>query len=196
MTTRQKILKAIYPLFLFISKFKNKKAKMLSNEKNIQPKKPFHDLSVLLNTGDTLSLSSLKGKRVLLVNTASDCGYTPQYNDLEILYEENKDKLVVIAFPANDFGEQEKANDAKIAQFCKENFGVTFPIAKKSTVIKSDEQNPVFRWLSNKAENGWNDQPPVWNFSKYLVDENGVLMNYFDPSVEPGGDEINKALSR
>jgi len=169
---------------------------MLTNENSIQPQKTFYDLSVSLNNGEELHLSSLKGKKILLVNTASDCGYTPQYNDLEILYEENKDKLVVIGFPANDFGEQEKASDETIAQFCKANFGINFPLAKKSTVIKSPEQNIVFKWLSDKTLNGWNNQPPVWNFSKYLVDENGILTNYFDPSISPDSEEIRNALQR
>ena len=124
------------------------------------------------------------------MNTASDCGYTPQYNDLESLYKEYKDKLVVIGFPANDFGEQEKGDDEKIAQFCKANFGVTFPLAKKSTVIKSPDQNNIFKWLSDEKLNGWNNQPPKWNFSKYLVNENGVLVGYFDSSVSPGSEEI------
>ncbi|HLK27878.1 MAG TPA: glutathione peroxidase [Puia sp.] len=194
MTLRQKVIKIIYPIFLLISKRKNRNIKMLANENNIQPQKSFYDLNVSLNNGDTLHLSSLKGKKVLLVNTASDCGYTPQYNDLEILYKENKDKLIVIGFPANDFGEQEKGNDEAIAEFCKVNFGVTFPLAKKSTVIKSPEQNIIFKWLSDKTLNGWNDQAPVWNFCKYLIDENGVLMNYFDPSIMPDMEEIRKAL--
>jgi len=194
MTVRQRILKTMYPFFLFLSKLKNKNAKMLTNENNIQPQKSFYDLTVLLNNGDILQLSSLQGKKILLVNTASDCGYTPQYNDLEILYEANKDKLVVIGFPANDFGEQEKGSDETIAQFCQVNFGVTFPLAKKSTVIKSPEQNIIFKWLSDKALNGWNNQQPVWNFSKYLVNENGILVNYFDPGVSPDSDEVRKAL--
>lgn len=193
MTTRQKIIKKIYPLFLFLSKLKRKK-QMLTNEDNVQPKKSFYDLTVQLNNGSPFPLSSLKGKKVLLVNTASDCGYTPQYNDLEILYQENKEHLVIIGFPANDFGEQEKASDEKIADFCKVNFGVTFPLAKKSTVIKSHEQNIIFKWLSDKTQNGWNSQAQVWNFSKYLINENGALMNYFDPSIEPGSEEIKKAL--
>jgi glutathione peroxidase len=194
MTIRQKILKVIYPLVLFFSKFKNKNLKMLVNENKVQPQKSFYDLSVSLNNGDTLHLSSLKGKKVLIVNTASDCGYTPQYNDLEILYEENKNKLVVIGFPANDFGEQEKGSDEMIAAFCSNNFSITFPLAKKSTVKKSQEQNDIFKWLTDKTQNGWNDQPPVWNFSKYLVDENGILINYFDPSVSPESEEIKKAF--
>jgi glutathione peroxidase len=193
MTGRQKILKAVYPFLLWVTNLKGKN-KMLANEKNVPPLQSLYDLKVTLNNGDSLSLSSLKGKKILLVNTASDCGYTPQYNDLEILYEKYKDKLVVIGFPANDFGGQEKEGDEKIAQFCKMNFGVTFPLAKKSTVINSPEQNIIFKWLTDKKWNGWNNQQPKWNFSKYLISENGVLMNYFDSSVSPDGEEIKKAL--
>ncbi|HVM87169.1 MAG TPA: glutathione peroxidase [Puia sp.] len=195
MTFRQKILKVLYPFIVFISKFKNKNKRLLTNENNTLPEKSFYDLVVMLNNGSTLPLSSLKGKKVLLVNTASDCGYTPQYNSLEILYEANKNNLMIIGFPANDFGEQEKGSDDTIAEFCKVNFGVTFPLAKKSTVIKSPEQNIIFKWLSDKTMNGWNDRPPVWNFTKYLVSENGVLTNYFDPSVEPESKEFKKALA-
>lgn len=194
MTGRQKILKAVYPLLLWATNLKNKSNKMLVNEKKIKPLQSLYELKVSLNNGDSLSLSSLKGKKILFVNTASDCGYTPQYNELEALYETNKNKLVVIGFPANDFGEQEKGDDEKIAQFCKANFGVTFPLAKKSTVIKSPEQNNIFKWLSDEKLNGWNNQQPKWNFSKYLVNENGVLLGYFDSSVSPDSDEIKKAL--
>jgi len=194
MTGRQKILKAVYPFLLWATNLKNKNNKMLVNEKNIQPLQSLYGLKVPLNNGDSLSLSSLKGKKILFVNTASDCGYTPQYNDLEALYEANKDRLVVIGFPANDFGEQEKDDDDKIAHFCKVNFGVTFPLAKKSTVIKSPGQNDIFKWLSDAKLNGWNDQQPKWNFSKYLVNENGVLLGYFDSSVSPDSEEVRKAL--
>jgi len=194
MTGRQKIFRAVYPLLLWATNLKNKNNKMLVNEKNVQPLQSLYDLKVSLNNGDNLPISSLRGKKILFVNTASDCGYTPQYNDLEALYEANKDKLVVIGFPANDFGEQEKGDDENIAHFCKVNFGVTFPLAKKSTVIRSPEQNIIFKWLTNAKLNGWNNQQPKWNFSKYLVNENGALINFFDSSVSPDGEEIKKAL--
>lgn len=194
MTGRQKILKAIYPLWSWYTKLKNRNSTMLVNEKNAQPLQSLYDLKVTLNNGDSLPLSAYKGKKILLVNTASDCGYTPQYTDLEILYKENKDKLVVIGFPANDFGEQEKEGDEKIAQFCKMNFDITFPLAKKSSVIKSPEQNSIFKWLTNEKLNGWNNQQPKWNFSKYLINENGALINYFGSSVSPDSEEIKTAL--
>ena len=107
-----------------------------------------------------------------------------------------KDKLVVIGFPANDFKEQEKGNDEQIARFCKLNYGVTFPLAKKSSVVKGPGQNVIFRWLSDKTMNGWNIQAPSWNFSKYLIDERGLLIGYFDPSVTPDNPELQDLLDR
>ncbi len=144
--------------------------------------------------GTEFDFSQLKGKKVLLVNTASDCGYTGQYDDLEKIYQLHKDKLVVIGFPANDFKEQEKGSDEEIAQFCKKNYGVRFPLMKKGTVIKNEDQQAVFKWLTDASKNGWNDQPPVWNFSKYLVSEDGILLNYFAPSVSPTDKEIINAI--
>jgi glutathione peroxidase len=130
----------------------------------------------------------------LLVNTASNCGYTNQYNDLQKLYLQFNNQLEIIAFPANDFNEQEKGSDSDIARFCKVNFGVTFPLAKKTVVVKSSNQNNIFRWLTSKARNGWNDKAPSWNFSKYLIDEQGTLTHYFDPSISPLSEEVKKAI--
>ena len=185
MTFRQRILKFFYPLLMLFSKKSGKSAVVLKNEKNKRPVQSIYDLSVPLNNGNELKLKEYAGKKILLVNTASDCGYTDQYDDLQKLYTAYQKDLVVIGFPANDFKEQEKGNDEEIAQFCKLNYGISFPLSKKSVVIKSSEQNPVFRWLSDKNKNGWNDQPPTWNFSKYLVNEEGVLTHYFDPGISP-----------
>ena len=162
---------------------------------NITPSAPFYNLSALLNNGSELPFDRLKGKKVLIVNTASNCGYTNQYTELQELYENQKEKLLVLAFPSNDFKEQEKGTDEEIAQFCQLNFGVTFPLAKKSVVIKGEGQNKVFEWLTHKELNGWNEQPPSWNFSKYLVDEQGILTHYFDPAVSPCDAEILKAIN-
>ena len=194
MTYRQKILKAIYPAVMWYNKLAGKKTKIMDNKKTENPLHSLYNLSVELNNGNKLRLDSLKGKKILLVNTASDCGYTNQYEDLEKLYEKYKHKLLVIGFPANDFKDQEKGTDEEIARFCKANYGITFPLAKKSTVIKDNEQNEVFKWLTDKTKNGWNEQQPTWNFSKYLVDENGTLINYFDPAVSPVSDEVIKAI--
>jgi glutathione peroxidase len=194
MTGRQRILKAVYPLWIAITKLMGKNTKVLANAKHVQPGESIYDLSVPLNNGSTLPLQQLKGKKLLLVNTASNCGYTNQYEDLQQLYQKFNNQLEIIAFPANDFKEQEKGSDNDIAQFCKINFGVTFPLAKKSVVVKSADQNNIFKWLTDKTKNGWNEQPPSWNFSKYLVDEEGKLTNYFDPSVSPLSEEIIKAV--
>ena len=196
MTYRQKLLKAFYPALMFFSKATGKNGKTMDNSNATNPRASLYDLSVTLNNGTQLPLSSLKGKKILLVNTASNCGYTPQYEDLQKLYSDYKDKLVIIGFPANDFKEQEKGTDEEIAKFCKINFGVTFPLAAKSTVVKGAEQNPVFAWLSDPAKNGWNDQQPTWNFSKYLVDENGTLIKYFDPGVSPSNPDVKQAIEQ
>jgi glutathione peroxidase len=196
MTTRQKILKAVYPAFIGVTRFFGKNTKIMKNEQAVQAPQSIYDLSVTLNNGQTLPLSSLRGKKVLLVNTASNCGYTNQYEDLQKLYQQYNNKLVIIGFPANDFHEQEKGNDADIGQFCKINFGVSFPLAKKSTVIKSPEQNAIFQWLTHKDQNGWNEQAPSWNFSKYLLNEQGVLTHYFDPAVSPMSEEVVNAITK
>ena len=196
MTVRQKFLKAVYPVFTGYKKLFGKDSKILSNNKNVQPAESFYNLSVELNDGRELKFEELKGKKVLLVNTASNCGFTAQYGDLEKLYKDEKGKLTIVGFPANDFKEQEKGSDEEIARFCKSNFGITFPLATKSSVIKGASQQQVFQWLTDKAKNGWNDKQPLWNFSKYLVNEQGVLTNYFDPAVSPLSNEVKKAIDQ
>ena len=196
MTVRQTVLKAIYPLWMPLSRLFGMRSKILANKKNIQPSQSFYSLSARLNNGELLSFDSLRGRKLLLVNTASDCGYTNQYSDLQKLYEAHHDKLTVIAFPANDFQEQEKGTDEEIGNFCKINFGVTFPIALKSSVVKGNDQQKVFQWLTDKTKNGWNNQFPSWNFSKYLINEKGVLMNYFDPAISPLSEEVLKAIEQ
>lgn len=196
MTIRQRVLKAVYPAFTWFGRVTGKNSKVFSNDSTLAPKQSVYDLSFTMNNGETIPLSNYKGKKILLVNTASDCGYTDQYEDLQKLYEENKDKLVIIGFPANDFKEQEKGSDEDIAQFCKLNYGVTFPLAKKSSIIPGADQNPVFQWLTDKNKNGWTSKKPSWNFSKYLVNENGVLINYFDPSISPTGSEVKDAIKK
>ena len=168
---------------------------MEANQNQAAPAASIYDLNVQLNNGHSLPLNNYKGKKLLLVNTASNCGYTGQYNDLQELYQRFNDQLEIIAFPANDFAEQERGNDQEIAQFCQINFGVTFPLAKKSVVLPSNEQNQVFQWLTNKKLNGWNDKAPTWNFSKYLVNEEGMLTHYFDPSISPLSGEVIEAIN-
>ena len=155
----------------------------------------FYSLKDTLINGTVFDFEKLKGKKVMLVNTASDCGYTGQYNHLQKLSEEYKDSLVVIGFPANDFKEQEKGSDEEIASFCKLNFSVTFPLMKKSSVVKGANQNKIFEWLTNPEKNGWNHKQPTWNFCKYIVNEHGLLINCFDPGVEPLGKEVAATLN-
>jgi len=195
MTMRQKILKAIYPVLTLLGKVRGKNKEELSND-TVKPVVPFYTLKGTLNNGKEFNFDSLKGKKILLVNTASDCGYTPQYAELQKLYDEHKDKLVIIGFPANDFKEQEKGNDSEIAEFCKVNYGITFPLMTKSTVVKGNNQNEIFKWLSDENKNGWNSQQPTWNFSKYLVDENGVLTKYFAPSLSPLSKEVIAGIEK
>lgn len=192
MTYRQKLLKAFYPALVWFGK-KNGEIKTNTTNDN-QPKMSFYSLSDTLIDGTTFEFSQLKGKKVLLVNTASNCGYTEQYSDLQKLFSQSKDELVVIGFPANDFKEQEKGSNADINEFCKKNFGVNFPLMKKSSVIKSQEQNSVYKWLTDSSLNGWNNKPPSWNFSKYLINENGKLTHYFDPGISPLSDEVIAAI--
>jgi glutathione peroxidase len=194
MTFRQKILKFFYPAWVWLAKISDTNNKILKNSKQVSPPQPVYNLSVPLNDGKQLPLKSLKGKKVLIVNTASDCGYTGQYDELQKLSQQFSNSLTIIGFPANDFKEQEKGSDEEIAQFCRINYGITFPLAKKSTVIGSSEQTEVFKWLTDKSLNGWNEKQPSWNFSKYLLDENGVLVAYFDPSISPLNEEVLKFI--
>ncbi|MER3463598.1 MAG: glutathione peroxidase [Chitinophagaceae bacterium] len=194
MTVRQRLLKLLYPLVMLASRMSNKKSMVMKNEKAVQPIVPIYDVAITMNNGQTKTLAEYKGKKLLLVNTASNCGYTDQYKELQQLYDQYKDQVEVIAFPSNDFKEQEKGSDEEIAQFCQVNYGVTFPLAKKSTVIKTGYQNKLFHWLSHKEENGWNEQEPTWNFSKYLISEDGALMRYFDPAISPLSNEVIEAI--
>ena len=195
MTIRQRIMKFLYPLLMKLTKATGKNSKVLHNT-NDQPMTSIYDLNVQLNNGKELNLGQYKGKKILLVNTASNCGYTNQYDDLQALYKKFSGNLEIIGFPANDFHEQEKGTDEEIAQFCTINFGVTFPLVKKSVVVPAPDQHPVYQWLTNKEENGWNEQAPTWNFSKYLLDEHGNLTDYFDPSVSPLSKEVVAAVEK
>jgi glutathione peroxidase len=185
MTSRQTVLKNVYPLLMEAGKIFGLKAGIRKNKNNVQPVTSFYDLAATSIGGDQISFKEFKGKNVLIVNTASDCGYTNQLSDLKKLDELYKDRLIVIGFPSNDFREQEKLSDKDIASFCVVNFGVSFLLAKKSEVTKGANQNEVFAWLSDKDKNGWNDKAPEWNFSKYLVNKKGILTHYFGPGVAP-----------
>jgi len=152
-----------------------------------------YDFKVPALDGSTIDFSAYKGKKILIVNTASKCGFTYQYEGLEKLYETYKDKLVIIGFPANNFGGQEPGTDVEIKEFCKLNYSVSFPMAAKISV-KGDDTAPIYKWLCHKTENGVLDADIKWNFGKFLLDENGKLMAYFPSKVEPMSEEITSKL--
>ena len=140
--------------------------------------------------GSEFDFSTLKGKKVMVVNTASECGLTPQYADLQKLYDKYKDKdFVIVGFPANNFGGQEPGSDAEIATFCKENYGVTFPMMSKISV-KGSDKHPMYQFLTQKAKNGVQDSEVSWNFQKYLIDENGELAMVVEPKTLPTDEKI------
>lgn len=143
--------------------------------------------------GSTIDFSKFKGKKILVVNTASKCGLTPQYDGLEKLYTTYKDKLVIVGFPANNFGGQEPGTNTEIGEFCKKNYGVSFPMAAKISV-KGDDTAPIYKWLCSKTENGVLDAEIKWNFGKFLLDENGHLITYFPSKVEPMSEELTSKL--
>lgn len=149
--------------------------------------KSLHDFTVANLEGGEFNFSSLKGKKVLIVNTASECGYTPQYKDLEALYQKyNTKNFTVIGFPCNDFGGQEPGTSADIKSFCTKNYGVTFPMMGKISIATS----PVYQWLTSKAQNGVLDATVKWNFNKFLIDENGKVVKHLASSVKPMDAEI------
>lgn len=152
-----------------------------------------HSFKVKSIEGGIIDFSKFKGKKILVVNTASKCGYTPQYEALEKVYEQYKDKLVIVGFPANNFGAQEPGADSEIQEFCKARFGVKFPLASKISV-KGDDTAPIYKWLTSKAENGVLDATISWNFNKFLLDENGKMIAYFSSKVTPDSEEILKYL--
>jgi glutathione peroxidase len=152
-----------------------------------------HSFKVKSIEGGMIDFSKFKGKKILVVNTASKCGFTPQYEALEKVYEEYKDKLVIVGFPANNFKEQEPGTDTEISEFCKARYGVKFPLASKISV-KGDDTAPIYKWLTSKTENGVLDATITWNFNKFLLDENGKVIAYFPSNVKPDSDEILKYL--
>lgn len=155
----------------------------------------FYDLKAKTIDGKDFTFADLKGKKVLIVNTASKCGYTPQYEDLEKLYKEYKDKnLVIIGFPANNFGRQEPGTNEEIGEFCKKNYGVTFQMMEKIDV-KGDDKHPVYKWLTEKSLNGKMDSSVKWNFQKYMIDEKGNLVDVASSGDKPMGDKIMNWLN-
>lgn len=153
-----------------------------------------YDFKVAGLDGGEIDFSKFKGKKVLIVNTASKCGLTPQYEGLQKLYDKYKDRLVVIGFPANNFKDQEPGSKEEIAEFCKKNYGVTFPMADKVSV-KGDDISPIYKFLTEEAARKGLENPVQWNFGKFLVDEKGNLIATFAPKTLPMSDDILKYLN-
>ncbi len=149
--------------------------------------------SIKLINGLPLDWSKFKGKKLLIVNTASECGYTPQYAELQKLYELHGDKLEIVGVPANNFGGQEPGGNNEIQTFCERNYGIKFTLTEKIKVV-GDEQHPLYQWLTSPAANGWNESSPNWNFCKYLLNEKGELIHFFNSSVSPLDDSILEKL--
>jgi glutathione peroxidase len=144
--------------------------------------------------GKPVALEQFRGKKIIVLNVASKCGYTPQYADWEKYYAEHKENVVVLGFPANDFLSQEPGSSEEIAAFCEKNYGVSFPMFEK-VHVKGDEIAPLYQWLSDPAQNGWNDQAPSWNFCKYLINEKGELTHFFASKVKPDSPEFLSAIA-
>lgn len=148
-----------------------------------------YDLSFDDISGNKVNLSDFKGKKIMFVNTASECGFTGQYTELQELHEKYGDKLVLIGFPCNQFGGQEPGSEAEVKSFCQKNYGVTFLMASKIDV-KGANQHPVYQWLTSKDQNGVDNSTVMWNFEKFIVDENGNLVDHFKSPVTPMSDKI------
>lgn len=163
---------------------------LISTATLVQAQKSFHEFKTKTLFGEDFDFSTLKGKKILVVNTASKCGLTPQYKDLEALYNKYKDQgFVVIGFPANNFMNQEPGTADEIAEFCEINYGVTFPMMQKVSV-KGKDQDPIYAWLTSKSKNGKLDSEVKWNFQKYLIDENGRLVDVIPPKEKPDSEKI------
>ncbi len=180
-------------LLLLISAFAISKASSsIENQTQLNKDvmaKSFYDFKMKDLNGKEVDFSTFKGKKIMVVNVASKCGYTPQYEALQKLYEANSDKLVILGFPANNFGGQEPGTNEEIQSFCSENYGVTFPMFEKISV-KGFDKDPLYRWLSDASMNGWNNEEPSWNFCKYILDEKGELINFLPSKVAPLDQQI------
>ncbi len=153
----------------------------------------FYTLSATSIDGDEIKMKKYKGKKIIVLNVASKCGYTPQYADWQAFYEKNNDKFVVLGFPCNQFLSQEPGTAEEIETFCQKNYGVTFQMFDKIDV-KGENQSSLYKWLTDPVKNGWNSTVPSWNFSKYLIDENGKLLHYFGPKIKPDSPEFLAAI--
>ena len=176
---------------IFVSCMKRKDV----NLKGTKPISLFYDLSAKTIDGEIISMANYKNKYILVVNVASECGYTPQYESLQKLYKEHKKDLAILAFPSNDFLNQEPGSNQEIKNFCKVNFGVKFDIFEKISVKgNSPNIHPIYKWLSDKSENGWNSKKPTWNFCKYLIDKDGLLVGFWGSAIDPLSPDIKNKI--
>ncbi|MFK7749289.1 MAG: glutathione peroxidase [Kordia sp.] len=169
------------------------KAKLSSNVSTTTERTSLYDIAINDLHGNPMSLSQFKGKKILFVNVASKCGFTKQYKELQELSDTYKEQLVIIGSPCNQFGRQEPGDATQIQEFCQLNFGVTFPLTEKLDV-KGKNQHPLYEWLTSKALNGKKRSSVKWNFQKYIVDENGELLNYYYSLTKPMSAKITKYL--
>lgn len=153
-----------------------------------------YDFKVTSLEGGSIDFSKYKGKKILIVNTASECGFTPQYSELQELYKKYEKNLVIVGFPANNFGGQEPGSNTEIKSFCQKNYGVTFPMAEKVSV-KGDDIHPLFKYLIEESEKLGVSDPIKWNFTKFLLDENGKLIAVFESKIKPMDDRITNHLN-
>ena len=166
---------------------------LIEHEGVLSGSKSFYDLTINDISGEEINLERFKGKKVMIVNVASRCGYTSQYKDLQLLYEKNKDKLEIIAVPCNDYGSQESGSNSEIKNFCETNYCVSFTMCSKQK-IKSSPMSDLYRWLSDPKQNGWNSSLPSRNFCKYIINENGQLTHFLRSGVSPTGKEISEII--
>ena len=178
---RNNILKIVVGCFLLLGMGFLFAAKKVSNS--------IHQFTIEALDGGTIDFSKYKGKYILVVNTASKCGFTPQYKDLQNMYELYGDKLVVVGFPSDNFGNQEFGDNKEIAAFCEKNYGVTFPLTTKVDV-KGEDMHPVYKFLTQKSNNKVLDATVSWNFNKFLLDKNGKMIAHFGSKVKPDSEEI------
>lgn len=189
----KKLFLLMLSFIAFLQSCTNQKSEISKAKTNELMGKTIYDFKVESLDGKEINFADFKGKKILIVNTASKCGFTPQYEDLEKLYNEYKDKLVIVGFPANNFGAQEPGTNTEIGAFCQKNYGVTFPLAAKVSV-KGDDTAPIFKYLTEKELNGVKDTSILWNFTKFLIDENGKLVDTFVSTTKPTDEVITKYL--
>jgi len=193
MTIRQTILKWVYPLLMKSAKGASENA-ILYRPAMEKPPVSFFQLMANDIWGKPFLFETLRGKKTLLVNTASNCGYAAQLAELQELFQKNERYLNIVGIPSNDFKNQEQLQENQIMQFCRKNYGVTFPMLQKAHVRKESNQSALYQWLSQPDKNGWNRQAPGWNYWKYLVDEDGALLACFPTGISSKNEKLTTFL--